>query len=133
MPGFLLDTNIISDLMRNPTGRAAARLARLDPDSVFTSIIVACELRLGAQKRGSPSLTAHLEEVLASMTVLPLTQPADRHYAALRARLERLGTPIGANDYLIAAHALALDATLVTGNEREFSRVEGLRIENWLR
>ena len=77
-------------------------------------------------------MTAQLETVLAALDMLPLDQPADRHYGEIRQALERAGTPIGANDLIIAAHALARGLTLVTANGTEFRRVPGLRIENWL-
>jgi tRNA(fMet)-specific endonuclease VapC len=90
-------------------------------------------LRFGAAKKGSERLTAQLEAILAIIEILPLTPPADQLYGDLRAKLENAGAPIGGNDMLIAAHAMANDHILVTDNEREFSRVEGLTIENWLR
>lgn len=130
---YLLDTNILSDLVRHPGGVIGARITELPVDAVATSIIVASELRFGAERRGSERLTAQLEGILKRLPVLPLGESADRHYGALRAALERQGTPIGANDMFIAAHTLALDATLVTDNVREFARVPGLRVENWLR
>jgi tRNA(fMet)-specific endonuclease VapC len=130
---FLLDTNIVSDLVRHPGGVIGARIAELADDTVVTSIIVASELRFGAERRGSERLTIQLEGILERLPVLPLGDDADRHYGTLRTALERQGTLIGANDMFIAAHALALDATLVTDNVREFARVPGLRIENWLR
>ena len=133
MPEYLLDTNILSDLIRNPHGVIAQRIADVGEKQVCTSIIVAAELRFGAAKRGSRRLSRQLETVLGGMEALPLDAPADGTYATIRARLERAGRTIGANDLLIAAHALALDLTLVTDNQREFSRVPGLRIENWLR
>ena len=77
-------------------------------------------------------MTAQLEAVLAALEVLPFEEPADRRYGELREHLERQGTPIGPNDVLIAAHALALGLAVVTDNVREFSRVPGLHIENWL-
>jgi tRNA(fMet)-specific endonuclease VapC len=129
----LLDTNIVSDLVRNPTGLAASRLRQDGDDRICTSVVVAAELRFGAAKRGSGRLTHQLEQVLSAIEILPLTPPADRLYGDIRAQLERAGTPIGGNDLLIAAHALASDCILVTDNEREFARVEGLSIENWLR
>ena len=130
---WLLDTNILSDLVRNPSGRAADHIRRVGETNIRTSVIVAAELRFGAAKKGSDRLTAQLEVILAAIEILPLVAPADRIYGDLRAKLERIGTPIGGNDMLIAAHALIHDYVLVTDNEREFSRVEGLRIENWLR
>ena len=130
---FLLDTNIVSDLVRSPRGRIAGRIAEIGEGRVCTSIIVAAELRYGAVKRASPRLSAQLEAVLGALDVLAFEWPADTVYGELRAGLERTGKPIGANDLLIAAQALALRHTLVTDNEREFSRIEGLPVENWLR
>src|SRR5438874_12949196 len=133
MARFLLDTNILSDLMRHPKGRVADRIAEVGEQLVWTSIIVAAELRYGAAKKGSPRLTARLEAVLSALDVVALEPPVDAVYGALRARLEHVGRSIGANDLLIAAHALALGHTVVTDNEREFSRIDELPIENWLR
>ncbi len=133
MERYLLDTNILSNAIRDPKGRIAVRIAQTGQLATCTSIIVAAELRFGAAKRGSPRLTARVAELLDTIDVVAFEPPADTVYADLRARLERAGSPIGANDLLIAAHALALDLTLVTANEREFSRVPDLRIENWLR
>jgi tRNA(fMet)-specific endonuclease VapC len=130
---FLLDANILSDLVRNPQGRVAARIAAVGDGAVCTSIIVAAELRFGAAKRGSARLTTQLEGILSVIDVQPFEAPADDAYARLRAQLEAAGSPIGANDMLIAAHALAIDCTVVTDNEREFQRISDLRIENWLR
>jgi tRNA(fMet)-specific endonuclease VapC len=129
---YLLDTNILSDLVRQPQGRIAARIAAVGEARIFTSIIAACELRYGAAKRNSKRLTRQVEAVLGAMTILPFEPGADRHYAAIRSTLERKGTPIGANDMLIAAHARALRAVCVTGNVAEFRRVPGLQVENWL-
>ncbi|MFI4934470.1 MAG: type II toxin-antitoxin system VapC family toxin [Caulobacterales bacterium] len=133
MAGYLLDSNIISALMRAPQGRIAQRVARAGEANVFTSVIVAAELRFGALKKGSRNLAHEVQEMFRRLEVKSLEPPADAHYARLRTELERAGTPISANDMLIAAHALALDATLVTDNEKEFSRVAGLQFENWLR
>jgi tRNA(fMet)-specific endonuclease VapC len=130
---FLLDTNIVSDLVRHPRGRIAERIAEVGEQHICTSIIVAAELRYGAAKKGSSRLTAQLEAVLAAVDVLALEAPVDAVYGELRARLEQAGQSIGANDLLIAAHAVALGHTVVTDNEREFSRIDDLRVENWLR
>lgn len=130
---YLLDTNIVSDLVRNPRGRAAARIAKVGERRVATSVIVAAELRYGATKKGSPRLTAQLEAVLGALEVLPLEKPVDAVYGRLRTELERRGRLIGANDLLIAAHAVALGCTVVTDNTAEFARVKGLALENWLR
>jgi tRNA(fMet)-specific endonuclease VapC len=130
---FLLDTNIVSDLVRNPQGRAAAKIAEVGEDAVATSIIVAAELRYGAVKRGSPRLMAQLETILKALDILPLEAPADAAYGSARVALEAAGTPIGSNDLLIAAQALAAGRIVVTDNEREFGRVSGLTVQNWLR
>lgn len=130
---YLLDTNIVSDLVRNPQGRVTSRIREVGEAQVCTSIIVASELRYGAVKRGSPRLTAQLDAVLEALEVVPFEAPADVAYGVLRARLERAGRLIGGNDLLVAAHAIALRHTIVTDNEREFARVDGLPCENWLR
>lgn len=129
---YLLDTNCISDLIRHPGGKVARRFAVVGEPLVCTSIIVACELRFGAAKKGSSELSIRIDQLLASFNVLPLDREADRHYAEIRTYLSRQGQPIGSNDLLIAAHALALDLILVTDNVDEFARVPGLSIENWL-
>ncbi len=128
----MLDTNIISDLIRNPDGHAARRIEQVGPKEIFTSIIVASELRYGCAKKGSPKLLARVESILEIIPVLPLDTPADTGYGAIRAELEVAGQPIGMNDLLIAAHAYALGLTLVTDNTREFTRIPGLNVENWL-
>lgn len=130
---YLLDTNVISDMIRNPSGRAAAKVASLNEGELRTSIIVAAELRYGVAKKGSQRLAELVDSVLADFEILPWEAPADMSYATVRDGLSRSGLPIGDMDMLIAAHALALNAVLVTGNEKEFSRVPGLKIENWLR
>ena len=135
---YLLDTNIVSDLVRNPQGKVARQVRRVGEKHVCTSIIVAAELRYGADKsradkKSSPRLSSQLEAVLGALEVLPFEAPADTSYGLLRTRLENAGTPIGANDLLVAAQALARGHVMVTDNEREFSRVEGLRLQNWLR
>jgi tRNA(fMet)-specific endonuclease VapC len=130
---YLLDTNIVSDLVRNPRGKVAHRVRRVGEAHVSTSIIVAAELRYGAAKKGWPRLSAQLDAVLGALEILSLEAAVDAVYGLLRARLEQNGKPIGANDFLIASHALALGYTLVTDSEREFAHVERLPRENWLR
>lgn len=132
MSGYLLDTNIISDMIRNPDGPVARRLEQVGAKAVFTSIIVAAELRYGCAKKGSAKLLSRVEGILETIPVLPLDSPADAAYGGMRAQLEAAGQPIGMNDLLIAAHAHALGLTLVTDNTREFSRLPGLKLENWL-
>jgi len=130
---YLLDTNILSDLVRHPQGRIAERIRKVGENKICTSIFVAAELRFGAVKKASPRLTRQLEVVLGAMEVLAFERPADKAYGLLRARLERSGTPVGGNDLLIGAHALASGCTMVTDNETEFRRIDGLQCENWLR
>jgi tRNA(fMet)-specific endonuclease VapC len=132
MPRYLLDTNIISDAIRNTRGACATRIGQVDSEDLCTSIVVAAELRFGAEKKGSRELTERIERALSGLPVKPLGGDADDWYGKLRADLERRGQLIGANDMLIAAHALAMDAVLVTDNVAEFSRIPGLAIENWL-
>jgi tRNA(fMet)-specific endonuclease VapC len=132
MARYLLDTDILSDLVRNPGGRVARRLAVVGETAVCTSIVVACELRCGAAKKGSPQLSERVEILLGSLDVLPLDREADRRYAEIRSHLDRQGKPIGPNDLLIAAHTLALGLTLITDNVEEFGRVPSLAAENWL-
>jgi len=128
----MLDTNIISDLVRNPQGKAAKRIAKAGGDNICTSIIVAAELRYGCARSGSPRLLKAVEDLLGEIEVLPLEVPADTEYGGIRTRLESAGRPIGSNDLLIAAHACAIGATIVTANTDEFRRVGGLKVENWL-
>ena len=129
---YLLDTNIVSDLVRNPQGRVTLVIHRVGEAQVCTSIIVAAELRYGATKKASPRLTAQLEAVLDALDILPFEAPADAAYGQLRTRLEQTGRPIGGNDLLIAAQVVALGYTIVTDNEREFARIDDLPRENWL-
>lgn len=128
----MLDTNIVSELARNPQGAVAMRIGEVGADAICVSIITAAELRYGCAKKGSPRLLAQIEAILGSITVLALDVPADTEYGGIRAELESAGKPIGPNDLFIAAHAYALDATLVTANTGEFSRIRALKVENWI-
>lgn len=129
---YLLDTNILSDLVRHPQGQVFQQIAKVGEESVCTSIVVACELRFGAVKSSSSRLTQQVERILDVLPILPLTAPVDHHYAEIRHHLEQAGTPIGPNDLLIAAHTLSLEFTLITANTREFERVPNLQVDNWL-
>lgn len=129
---YLLDTNIISELLKRPQGAVAQKIAEIGDDKVCTSILVASEIRFGAEKRQSKRLSQQVEAILSAIDILPYEAPADVHYAKLRASLELAGKPIGPNDLLIAAHALALGLTVVSANVREFSRVTGLKLDNWM-
>ena len=129
---YLLDTNILAELARNPAGPAARTIAAVGEQSVCTSVVVACEVHYGLVKRASPKLTDRMSEILATIDVLTsLPEDIGVHYGRIRVHLESSGEVIGPNDLLIAAHACAADLTIVTGNEREFRRVPGLRVENW--
>lgn len=128
---YLLDTNVVSELVRRPQGEIASRVAELASTAFATSVVVAAELRYGAERKGSTRLSRQLEAVLSAIQVLSLEPPADRHYGAIRNELESRGRPIGSNDLLIAAHARALGAILVTSNVGEFRRVPGLAVASW--
>jgi tRNA(fMet)-specific endonuclease VapC len=128
----MLDTNIVSELARNPHGIVAKHIAEVGPEAVCVSIITAAELRYGCARKRSPKLTAQIEAILGSTQVLALDRPADIEYGRIRAELEAAGKPIGPNDLLIAAHAYAIEAVLVTANLGEFQRIHALQIENWL-
>lgn len=132
---YLLDTNAISHIMRNAEGAVASRyrqrLLATEPCQMVTSIVVQCELAFGLAKKSSPRLQAAYDIQMRQMPVLPLDGDVARHYAQLRSSLEFAGTPMDANDLLIAAHALTVDAVVVT-SDSAFLRVPGLRVENWL-
>ena len=133
---LLLDTNIVSDLMKGDRGVAANRARQaIEAGRVQLlgiSIVVQCELLYGLAKRPSPRLRAAYDIEMSKLEVFNLDAAVAVAYAQVRWRLEQQGTPIGPNDALIAAHALALGATLVSGDDA-FERVPGLRVENWLR
>jgi tRNA(fMet)-specific endonuclease VapC len=132
---FLLDTNIISALMKDRSGTDTAHVRQWGlrtPDcTLVTSVVVQYELLFGLARHGSPRLQAAYAIQMQNLVVLPLDEVVGQHYAKLRAHLEQAGTPIGANDMLIAAHALSLGATLVSADV-EFARIPGLQVENWL-
>ena len=129
---YLLDTNILSDLVRNPQGKVVKKIATIGESAICTSIIVASELRFGAEKRQSIKLINQLEVILSALNILSFESPADRHYAEIRSFLENKGKMIGSNDLLIASHALSVNCIVVTANEKEFCRVPDLKVENWL-
>jgi tRNA(fMet)-specific endonuclease VapC len=129
---YRLDTNIVSDMMRNPAGQVADHIARVGEVSLCLSIVTAAELRFGAAKSRSSRLLQRAEAVLARVPVLPLDVPADAEYGGIRAELEATGQSIGPDDLLITAHPQALGATIVTADVAEFRRVRGLTVENWI-
>jgi tRNA(fMet)-specific endonuclease VapC len=128
----MLDTNMISEALKNPHGGTAKRILRAGQRNICTSVIVAAELRYGATKKRSARLLKAIEDLFGEIQVLPFDLPADAEYGRIRAALEWAGTPIGGNDMLIAAHAHAVGATIISDNVREFGRVDGLTVENWL-
>ena len=132
---ILLDTDVLTDLMRNPQGAAHAslhlRLQQVQDLRVLTSVVVDCAIRFGLLRKASVRMDKAYEDLLQVVEVAPLEPDAVAHYSALRLHLERMGQPIGPHGMLIAAHALALDATLVSA-DAGFGRVPGLRVENWL-
>lgn len=128
----MLDTNIVSDMARNPTGGPASRLSALGWEAVCMSVVVASELRFGLARNSKARYHGQVCVLLDAIAIEPFDVPADAAYARLRAELQAAGQPIGPNDYFIAAHALALGLPLVTANVGEFSRVPGLHVENWL-
>lgn len=131
---YLLDTDICIYLARNQPPAVAERLARVPLETVAISVVTLGELAYGAERSQRTSETlAQLERFASVVRVLPLDAGVSAQYGRVRAVLERGGSPIGANDLWIAAHALALNITLVTNNGREFRRVRGLRVENWVR
>ncbi len=129
---YMLDTNIVSDMIRNPRGKVVRRIADVGEEGLSVSVIVAAELRYGTAKARSPRLSNLVEGVLSRLVVVPYDVPADGHYGSIRASLEAAGQPIGQNDLFIAAHACTLGLPLVTDNVGEFSRIPGLKVENWL-
>lgn len=128
---YMLDTNIASEIIRHPDGPVARRMFEVNSWCCI-SALVASELRYGAQKRASSRLTNLVEALIQRVAVAPYEDVSTQHYASIRSDLTAKGALIGPVDLFIAAHARSLDLTLVTNNVREFSRVDGLMVENWL-
>lgn len=133
---YLLDTNIVSYFLRGASPTLNQRILDSAPEALAISIISAGELRYGLNRltpsRRAAQLAHQLDALLTAVAVLALPPEAAQHYGTARSQLEAAGTPIGGNDLWIAAHALSQDLTLVTNNTREFERVPGLRVENWV-
>lgn len=129
---YLLDTNIVSALMRDPVGPVATHIRSVDEKAICTSVIVVAEIKYGIRKSGSQRLAKQFESIAASLVVEPFLEPAEDHYAAIRNETEGMGLTVSQNDLLIAAQALALEAVLVT-DDRIFLEIPGLKVENWLR
>ena len=133
---YLLDTNIVSYFLRGASPALNQRIMDSAPDELAISIISAGELRYGLSRlppsRRAAQLAHQLDGLLTAVAVLALPPEAAQHYGTARSQLEAAGPPIGGNDLWIAAHALSQDLTLVTHNTREFERVAGLKLENWV-
>lgn len=130
---YLLDTNILSDVAHDPTGPVARKLDEIDPDSIVSSVVVAAEVWFGVENNPSYRSRARTESFMETVRVLGMGPEVARVYGRMRAEMQKSGRSLGPNDMLIAAHALSLDATLVTDDAKAFAQVPGLRIENWLR
>lgn len=130
---YLLDTNIISHVAHDPEGAVGQRLARIDPDEIVSSVVVAAEVWFGIENNPSFRSRDRTRSFMATIRVLEMEPEVAGVYGAVRASMKRAGTQLGANDMLIAAHALARGAILVTADEQAFSRVPGLKVENWVR
>jgi tRNA(fMet)-specific endonuclease VapC len=133
-PRFLLDTNICIYIRRQRPPAALARFQRLKPGEAVLSVITYGELVYGAEKsQFREQAMMQLAELAGLMRVMDLPSQAGQLYGTIRAALEAKGETIGNNDLWIAAHAKAAGLTLVTNNEREFRRIEGLKVQNWVR
>ena len=130
---LMLDTNICIHIIRRKPPEVLALFKAYTPGDVCISAITLAELEYGAEKSAFPEKNKlALALFLSGIAILPFDEAASAEYGRIRASLEKAGTPIGANDLLIAAHAKSLGLTLVTNNAREFCRVEGLQVENWV-
>lgn len=130
-PKYMLDTNTVSFALRNQ-GNVAGRLLQRLPSELCVSAVTVAELRYGADERQSSKLHGLIDTFVSAVAVRPVGEPEAARYGQLTAELERLGTPIGQFDTLIAAHALTLGLVLVTNNTRHFGLVSGLETEDWL-
>lgn len=129
---YLLDTNILSNLIRYPNGTIFFKIKEVGEANICTSIIVACELAFGAEKKQSKRLQERVNLILDLVPIVPMLAGMEKVYGEIRAILEHQGTPIGGNDLLIASQAIYANLILVTDNTGEFKRMPGLSVENWL-
>lgn len=134
LPRFLIDANICIYALSGRSAIVSAHVNRLKPGEAVISAIVYGELIYGAEKSNrKDDVLRHLDALLRLIPVVPLADDSARAYGEIRADLEKIGTPIGNNDLWIAAHAKAAGLTLVSNNEREFKRVRGLKVQNWVK
>lgn len=129
---YLLDTNILSSLFRNPDGIVEEMLRKLSGEAIGTSVIVKGEIEFGLRKNRNLRGAQQFQDLIEALTLWPLDHPAETHYANLRAYLEERGISAGPNDLWIAAQAQSLDAVLVS-DDRVFGHMPNLKVENWLR
>ncbi|MBQ9067827.1 MAG: type II toxin-antitoxin system VapC family toxin [Eggerthellaceae bacterium] len=129
---YMLDTNIVVFAKNNRPEVVLERMRHFDPGDLCVSVITLAELEYGVFNSSNPERNQlALTLFLANIDIVPFDDNAAVEYGRIRAKLRREGAPIGANDLMIAAHAKSLGMTLVTNNTREFSRVEGLLLEDW--
>ena len=129
---YLLDTNICIYVINHKPQQVFERFRQYQLGQLAVSSITASELAFGVEKSGSERNKQALKKFLSPLEILPYDEQAVWHYAQLRHDLQSKGQTIGSLDMLIAAHALALDVVLVTNNTKEFERIEGLKLENWV-
>ena len=130
---YLLDTNICIYIAKNNPAAVRARFEQYSANAIAMSVVTLGELRHGAEKSQMREKSlATLQQLEGLIQVMPLNAAVGHHYGVIRSSLERAGLSIGNNDLWIAAHAIAHDWVLVTNNEREFVRVKGLSVENWV-
>jgi len=131
---FMFDTCICIELIRHKPAGLLRRLRKMQPGDICISSITLSELEYGVEKSSAPERNKlALAEFMSAIDVVPYDDLAASRYGHIRAELENSGKPIGSLDTLIAAHAFALGVTLVTSNEREFRRISGLKVENWMK
>jgi len=131
-PRYMLDTNICIYIAKHQPPEVRARFAHLKPGQIVISAITYGELYYGANKSNQQAKSlAQLQELIQDVPIAELDSPAAQAYGEIRATLEKQGRVIGNNDLWIGAHALSLDLTLATNNDREFKRIPGLSVENW--
>lgn len=129
---YLLDTNICRYIINAKPAHVLEKFRQQEPGTIALSTVSAAELAYGVIKSGSERNQCALQMFFAPLEILSFDERAVWQYGVVRVSLEQSGQPIGALDTMIAAHALSIDATLVTNNEREFRRIRGLKIENWV-
>jgi tRNA(fMet)-specific endonuclease VapC len=129
---YLLDTNICIYVINNKPAQVFEKFKQFQLGQLAVSSITASELAFGVEKSGSERNRQALNKFLIPLEIVPYDEQAIWHYARLRHQLQSTGKTIGSLDMLIAAHALSLDVTLVTNNTKEFERIEGLKLENWV-